>query len=402
MRTKLHLNPSKKYLLACSFGPDSMALLSLLIKGKYDFFVAHVNYGLRPEAKSETKQLAEFCEYYKIPLHIHEVKEKISSNVEEKCREIRYQFFSDLCNILKTDFVLVGHHEDDVLETFIMQKKRKNLVNYYGIKKESIVKGVKIIRPLLNYRKIDLTNYCLENDIPFAVDSTNLTNQYYRNLIRHEIVEKMNDMERDALLNEMQVKNTELAALKKKVEVDLANRCDFLKNLDNLELAYSLAFLGRKVKPDFEISFSCVQQIRKCLESEKPNIEMKVNGLLFKKTYGVCCFTLTILPSDYHFLMESPSLLDTPFFFADFRKEYSNRKIKIEDFPIEIRNPNKDDETYIKGYKVKIRRLFIDWKMPIDLRSRWPVIVNKDGMVIYVPRYRIDFSPTKNENFYVK
>ena len=49
-----------------------------------------------------------------------------------------------------------------------------------------------------------------------------------------------------------------------------------------------------------------------------------------------------------------------------------------------------------------MRREFINWKMPNELRAKWPVIVNKDGEIVYVPRYNVNFKPDLNTNFYVK
>ena len=58
----LNLNKENKYLLACSFGPDSMALLGMLLEGGYNFVVANVNYNLRPESTKESEDLKKFCE----------------------------------------------------------------------------------------------------------------------------------------------------------------------------------------------------------------------------------------------------------------------------------------------------------------------------------------------------
>ena len=87
----LNLKKGRKYLLGCSFGPDSMALFTMLLKEKFNFEVAHVNYHLREESDQEMRNLQAFCEKKKIKLHILEVeKGTIKKNVEETCRNIRY------------------------------------------------------------------------------------------------------------------------------------------------------------------------------------------------------------------------------------------------------------------------------------------------------------------------
>ena len=80
----LNLDHKKRYILACSYGPDSMALFSLLLKEGYDFDVAHVNYHLREESNAETEGLQQYCEKNKRKLFVLDVKENISRNIEAK------------------------------------------------------------------------------------------------------------------------------------------------------------------------------------------------------------------------------------------------------------------------------------------------------------------------------
>ena len=92
----LNLDKNKKYLLACSYGPDSMALFGMLINENINFEVAHVNYHLRKESDDEEKGLREFCKHHSIVIHTKDVTQSIRNNVEAKCREIRYSFFHDV------------------------------------------------------------------------------------------------------------------------------------------------------------------------------------------------------------------------------------------------------------------------------------------------------------------
>ena len=105
---------------------------------------------------------------------------------------------------------------------------------------------------------------------------------------------------------------------------------------------------------------------------------------------------------DFAFVLDKPEKLDNLYFCLDFTKDSSNRNVSLEDYPIIIRTAKKEDLYVIKGYPVKVRRLFIDWKMPVSLRKRWPVILNKDNKIVYIPRYQKDFAPNEQCNFYVK
>ena len=95
----LNLDKNQKYLLACSHGPDSMALFFMLKEEGYNFAVAHVNYHLREESDQEQKELEAYCAKNNIELYVKEVTESLGeTNLEEQCRIIRYTFFKDLVN----------------------------------------------------------------------------------------------------------------------------------------------------------------------------------------------------------------------------------------------------------------------------------------------------------------
>ena len=145
----LNLEKNKHYLLACSFGPDSMALFDMLLKEGYKFSVAHVNYHLRKEANEEESKLRDFCFDHRIGIYVKDVDEGLGdSHLEKKCRDIRYNFFINVVKENHFDALLVAHQEDDLIETFLMQKRRKNLVNYFGIKEISYFSDIEIIRHL--------------------------------------------------------------------------------------------------------------------------------------------------------------------------------------------------------------------------------------------------------------
>ena len=143
----ISLDRNKKYLLACSFGPDSMALFDVLIKGNYQFSVAMVNYHLRPESNDEMNGLISHCVKFGISYYIKDLKEGITKgNVEAECRKIRYEYFAEVCNKAHFDAVLVAHNEDDLIETYLLQKKRKNLPIFYGIKLSSGISAAGLVR----------------------------------------------------------------------------------------------------------------------------------------------------------------------------------------------------------------------------------------------------------------
>ena len=133
--SRLSLDKNKKYVVACSFGPDSMALLDMAIKDGFNVVVAHVNYRKREASQAEQDNLQKFCDEHKIKLYILDLINQISSgNFQDWARKKRYEFFKAVAEKENAFAVLVAHQQDDVIETYLMQKKtwkfRKKLWNF--------------------------------------------------------------------------------------------------------------------------------------------------------------------------------------------------------------------------------------------------------------------------------
>ena len=399
----LNLDKNKKYLLACSFGPDSMALFDMLLKEGYKFAVAHVNYHLRKESNEEEFELRNYCLIHGVGIVVKSVKENLGdNNLEAKCRDIRYNFFIDVVKQNGYDALLVAHQEDDLIETYLMQKRRRNLVNYFGIKEISYFSDIEIIRPLLKYRKKELLIYCRMFNVPYAIDKTNLEDHFLRNQIRHQVVEQMTPEDREKTLKEIDLDNKEIARIFDKISKIKSNKIEDYNRLNDTEFLYAIVALGRKIESDFTISKEQGAELRKVLLSEKPNVSLTVDELCFLKEYDKFSIKEDNVSCDYEFVIEAPCALETSYFSLDFTKDTANRNVSSDDYPLTIRNARPNDAYRIKDYEKELRRLFIDWKMPVSLRNRWPIIVNKDGVIVYVPRYQKDFVPAKDCNFCVK
>lgn len=397
----LNLDKNKKYLLACSYGPDSMALFSMLLKEGYKFEVAHVNYHFRNESNLEEKELKEFASINNVNIHVYDNKEIVTKNLEAKARDIRYNFFSKVYKEGKFDALLVAHHEDDVIETYLMQKKKNLHVFYYGIKENSYSYDMNIIRPLLNYSKADLLAYCKDNNVPYAVDASNFELTYERNKIRHEVVSKLSKEDRALLLMDIELLNYDVEVILERLyEIDI-HSIDELKKLYNDELIYAIELLANECEI-FKISNRNINEIIKIFYSKKPNVVLSYKSYSFVKEYDRVYFTNSMNDKGYSYIVERPQELDTPYFYLNFVNGALDRNVKESDYPLSIRNAYPNDKIKIKDYYKEARRLFIDWKMPLSLRKRWPVIVNKDNVVIYIPRYQKGFKVGKNLNFYVK
>lgn len=395
MKICLQIPKNNKYIIACSFGPDSMALLDAAVKEEFDIVVAHVNYHHREASNYEETELRKYCKKHNLKIEILDLlKVKPEGNFEAWAREIRYEFFNKVLKKNKAQAVLVGHHQDDLIETYLMQKKRANYVKNWGIAEKTTIFGARIIRPLLQYTKAELLNYCEENSVPFSIDITNLSDDYERNKIRHSIIEKLTPQKRTEILKEIEAK-----AKAKIVPQNKWSTKDFSR-LTYEDIIEIFDHYMTSKKEHRNISKMFTEEIRKFALSKKANCELKITEkLLLAKAYDTVCLVDTEKLTNYNLTLLKPGTISNKFLCIKTLVDSSDRNIKQEDYPLTIRNAKPNDKIVIKNHLIEARRLFIDWKMPLYVRKVWPVVKNKDGKIIYIPRYREKFEDNHKTKF---
>ncbi len=400
----LSLKKDGTYLLACSFGPDSMALLNMLIEENIHPIVCHVNYHRRPESDLEQSGLEQFCLSHNLELNVLDTKGlKPTGNFQAWARNVRYRFFKGLYKEYKADALLIAHHEDDLIETFLLQKARKSLLLSYGLALKSDNFGMTVLRPLLSFSKSSLLTYCEKNNVPFSIDSSNLTDHYERNRIRHSLVEKMTPSERLDVLDEIQHKNDENQNILTQLKVMFPS-FDQVSisgvNTLSLEAFIILLYLMLKEKKIyFPLTLDHVHQVRDLCRSHKPNSAIPLGDKWqFERQYDLLFLSSPLHIEPYRFVLQAPGPLFCSYFKVDFSVGYLGQNIALEQYPITVRPAIKGDTVYV-GQRIKrLNRLFIEWKLPMRLRKIWPVVVDKNDHLIYVPRYQKDpgFPPQSN------
>jgi tRNA(Ile)-lysidine synthase len=405
---ELNLDKNKKYLLACSFGPDSMALFGMLLKGNYDFSVANVNYHMRgDESDKESINLKEYCKKNNIPYYRFDVQgPELEGNFQSAARKERYKFFSKLQHEKKFDNVLIAHNLDDKLTTFLLQKARKTDVFYFGLKEETVIEGANIIRPLLDMRKKDLEQYCIENNIPYGIDSSNKSTKYSRNKIMINKVSKLTDDEINEILLEIEEKNDKnlklLDELKDFNEITPFYSIEKLKKLELNDQIHVLYYLYSLHGLETKFSRNKAINILSALLSNRVNFNRKIsddNYLI--KGYDYFFFSKVKNSAKFSITLQKPCKLIYKHISADL----SNPQVigaSIDDFPLTIRSYEDDDYYQIKDYKKRVNRLYIDMKLPTYFRNAWPIVVSKSGKILYIPRYRSGYIPKKSDVFAIR
>ena len=394
---QINLDKTKTYLLACSYGPDSMVLFDLLLKGGYSFKVAHVNYMLRGlESSRETASLQEYAQVHNTALFTKFVDgSKVTGNFQKVARDIRYNFFKEIMAKEGLDILLTAHHLDDHLETYLMQKTSKRKSFYYGIKEEVMIEDVYIKRPLLRYEKDDIFNYAKSENVPYGIDSSNLTLKYTRNKMRLNILKNMDFAAKRALIDEINTLNADAQKTENELKTFLINNTIAINHLLTLEeekREHLVYLMFRNVGISNKYSKAKSNNVNIVAKNTTESLMYRIYKDVFLVKYEgkIRLFNINDFQS-YSFIINEPRTIKTAHFIAYFDKKGVKPPIDKEAYPLEITTYKKGDTYQIKDYDKAVNRLFIDMKLPRHYRLVWPLVRNNKGKIIYIPRYRANY-----------
>ncbi|ALJ15613.1 periplasmic protein TonB [Sphingopyxis macrogoltabida] len=173
------------YGVAVSGGPDSMALLWLmasLLPGQVR--AATVDHGLRKGSDEEARMVSGFCAREHIPHATLAPPAPLKGSLQAAARTERYRLLEEWRQANALDHIVTAHHADDQLETIVMRLNRSSGVG--GLAAIRARNGV-VLRPLLHWRRAQLVELALENDLPFVDDPSNCDNRFDRARLRHAL-----------------------------------------------------------------------------------------------------------------------------------------------------------------------------------------------------------------------
>ena len=188
------LQNGDKVIVALSGGADSVTLLDMLnsVKEIYNLtiYASHINHGLRGEEADRDENFCKIlCKIYNTELFVKKADIKILAKEqkisEELCgRNVRYSYFEELSQNLSAK-IATAHTASDNIETLLFNITRGSSVTGAGA---ITPKRGNIIRPLIMLTREDIEQYCEQNNLEYVTDSTNLTDDYTRNKIRHQVI----------------------------------------------------------------------------------------------------------------------------------------------------------------------------------------------------------------------
>lgn len=384
--------------VALSGGADSIALLFVLLSLKDELGItikaAHLNHMIRgEEAERDQRFVEEICKQNGVELFCEKIdvptvakQERIS--LELAARKVRYEFFERIA----IGKVATAHTASDNLETVLYNLARGTSIK--GLCGIPAKRGI-FIRPLLLCTREDVENYCKENNLSFVTDSTNLSNDYTRNKIRHNIIPKLKEIN-------SAVENNVI-----KTAISLKEDNDFLENLAYEFIFKNLTENSLNIFTFSDISPALAKRVIKIFtQNYSKEIELDNNHIndiysaciTGKGKISLCLNYFAVIKNGFLFVEDgentekinfsvtfSKKTVDNLQFEENVNNLFLNNAIDCDKIKgqIVLRTKQIGDSIRLRnrGCTKTLKKLFTECKIPIEEREELPVLADDDGVV---------------------
>ena len=429
-------NKEDKIAIALSGGVDSIVLLHLLVteyKDSYkELVVFHINHGLREESYEEAEFVEKFVKdfdvkFYKEELNMSDLERDSHTSEEMLARELRYQAFNKMAKLEGVTKLLTAHHKNDQVENILMRLLTGRSIDHsLAICEEIEMAGLNIYRPLLNSLKAELEEYAKEKNLHYYVDATNFDTDYTRNNIRHNIVPLLNDINSgsfDNLINFTNYYQNINNNLKKAI---LSNKDNYIFSRDEDKISLvkdkflelneeEMYFLLKDLITDelgvFDIKQKAIFDVVSSLKKNSGNKSYDLkNNLKIISQYE----TLYIHKIEKKCYNDKIEIIIDKICENSVYEFYQNKFIISTDakdseigfnkseLPLLITTKKEGDRVRRGEINKKLSRIFIDEKVPKELRDTLPVIRNNKGEVLGALGIGTKVNKNKIYDYYIK
>ena len=429
-------NKEDKIAIALSGGVDSIVLFHLLVteyKDSYkELVVFHINHGLREESYEEAEFVEKFVKdfdvkFYKEELNMSDLERDSHTSEEMLARELRYQAFNKMAKLEGVTKLLTAHHKNDQVENILMRLLTGRSIDHsLAICEEIEMAGLTIYRPLLNSLKAELEEYAKEKNLHYYVDATNFDTDYTRNNIRHNIVPLLNDINSgsfDNLINFANYYQNINNNLKKAI---LSNKDNYIFSRDKDKISLvkdkflelneeEMYFLLKDLITDelgvFDIKQKAIFDVVSSLKKNSGNKSYDLkNNLKIISQYE----TLYIHKIEKKCYNDKIEIIIDKICGNSVYEFYQNKFIISTDakdseigfnkseLPLLITTKKRGDRVRRGEINKKLSRIFIDEKIPKELRDTLPVIRNNKGEALGVLGIGTKVNKNKIYDYYIK
>ncbi len=282
------------YIIAISGGVDSVVLLDMIARKKPEtgvekplYIVAHFDHGIRSDSSEDAKFVESLAKNYGMAF-VTKRADLGEGASDESARTARYEFLFNEMKKHNAESVITAHHQDDVIETMIV-----NILRGTGPRGLIGFTLSSILRPFIDKSKQEILDYAVEHKLNWREDSTNLDTSYFRNYVRMKIVPKLSADQRQELIKIRE--NT----VKLYTEIDDQTKKLLVQNLEKGQLVRArfvvLPYTVQKeltavwlringLELDRKMIERAVLSIKTALPGKQINLNSKASLLINKKT----------------------------------------------------------------------------------------------------------------------
>ena len=400
----------KKLLLATSGGIDSMVMLHLFQQLESQIAIAHCNFQLRGvESFEDQKFIQDYADANAVPVYITQFDttafaEDYKLSTQVAARELRYNWFYELLETEEYDYILTAHHADDNLETFLINLSRgTGLDGLTGIPDQN----ENVVRPLLAFSQQEIEEYAKLNNIQWREDSSNASDKYVRNKIRHHLVPLLKELNPNFISSFQKTQNY-LQEAKDMVDDAAIMVYQQVATQEDENISFDLNKL--KKLPNYksylyqwlnEFGFSAWNDIYDLVESQSGKYVLSSEYRLLKDRE-----TLILSPVDFsvekqeYFIDANQTVVNVPLNItfspvAD-RTIVSNKTIFVDSnklqYPLLLRRWNEGDQFQpfgMDGKSKKISKFFKDEKLSLlEKENTWLLCSN--NRIVWIVGHRQD------------
>ncbi len=416
IRNKL-FSPSDKTILAVSGGIDSMAMCELFNKSGFLFSIAHCNFGLREKESDEdeifVKEIAKNLEvdFYCKKFDTKKYASDKGISIQMAARELRFNWFNDLLknNSPIYKYIATAHHLDDQTETFFINLIRgTGISGLHGI----LPKQGNIIRPLMFARRKDIEAFVVDNNLLFREDSSNKSDKYIRNKIRHKLLpliteinpefEKLIKKDIENFKETEQIFKHEISRQKKRILKE-KNGITYYSISELLKLSPLRTYLYEFLK-SFGFNISIIEDIINSINNISGKEFYSSTHRLLKDRESLIITPIFKTKRDAIFYISEEDNIVTKPIKLTIKKIQYNKEIQLRSssniamldfeklkFPLSIRKWRKGDYFYPFGSnsKKKLSDFFIDNKFSIiEKEASW--FLCSEDIIVWLIGHRID------------
>lgn len=408
--------------IGVSAGPDSMCLLNILQKKTNKIIVCHINHNVRKESIEEEEYITKYCKDNNLILEKMTIKNYQENNFENEARKKRYTFYEEILKKYNSSALFLAHHGDDLIETVLMKIARgSNIEGYAGIKEITNIKDYQIIRPLLNYTKEDILKYNKENNIKYYIDNSNKNENYTRNRYRIHILPFLKKEDKDIHKKFIKYSKTLIeyddyikGEVQKNINTIYKKNIILIKELNKLDKFLIKNILYYILNDIYQnqnniITEKHIENIISIINNNKPNLklDLPLEKEIIKEYDKLIIKEKEIEEKNYKIeLKEKLEIKNLIIKKTNNEEKDGNEvcRINTQDIkmPLYLRNRKKGDYIILKGSnnRKKIKDIFIEQKIPISKRNTYPLLVDAEDNIIWIPNIKKSkFCNKKNENY---